>query len=435
MTIFQTVNDDLLARLIGGARERLILVAPGLYMPVAKAIAARFRELGQLSVTLVLDASEDVCRIGFGEIEALKQVHSLSGQAGFYVRNQPGLRVGILVADQQTLVWSPTPRSVEAEPSRPDRATGGQVPAPNGLFLGGEAAGLIANAVAADGSDVTLDAAEIGTSAVTPAAVDEVSAALAANPPVPVDLQRATRVFSTRLEYIELEMRGASMSRQRLKVASDLLNPDAPAELRDLLETSLKPFADLRDWEVEVPTFVDDEAAYNRAGNPIKKPVTEEGLKQEREAIEARFMYYVSGYGWLIEKDRKAELLKRLEILQLRVVAHGEGLRKKIEREAKQRIATVESLIRERARRAGLSDTAIEALVQKLPAQLAVGQQRAPEVRWLFKGISWEQTSDKAFLDGLEEVLPRRVKQRLGPWYEEFSALRERERRAAGQGF
>ena len=118
MNTFCAVNDPFLLRLISEAHQRIVYIAPGLHHPVAKAIADRFMELDQLDVTLVLDASEDVCRIGFGEIAALATAFDkMSEQAGFYIRNQPGLRVGVLIVVEQAVIWAPTPRAVVEAPA------------------------------------------------------------------------------------------------------------------------------------------------------------------------------------------------------------------------------------------------------------------------------------------------------------------------------
>lgn len=81
MSTFRAVNDETLIELIRRAERRIVYIAPGLYLPVAKAIGARF-ELGKLEITLVLDADEDVCWIGFGELAALQEAHRPSGIRG-----------------------------------------------------------------------------------------------------------------------------------------------------------------------------------------------------------------------------------------------------------------------------------------------------------------------------------------------------------------
>jgi hypothetical protein len=117
MKTFCAVDDATLVRLIKQARKRIVFIAPGLQLTVAEVLGKRLNDVGGMDITVILDADEDVCRIGFGEIAALQLVHKLADQANLALRSQPGLRVGVLLADEEMLVWSPTPRSVEAPPN------------------------------------------------------------------------------------------------------------------------------------------------------------------------------------------------------------------------------------------------------------------------------------------------------------------------------
>jgi hypothetical protein len=64
---FAVASDDALIELLSSARSRLVVIAPALTKPVADAVARRFNELGQLSVTVILDADPEVYRLGFGD--------------------------------------------------------------------------------------------------------------------------------------------------------------------------------------------------------------------------------------------------------------------------------------------------------------------------------------------------------------------------------
>jgi hypothetical protein len=132
---FCAVDDKKLVSLIRQARKHIEFVAPGLHLCVANALCKRFDEIQHMEVTIILDPSEDVVRIGFGELAALRTVHDHATASGFYVRSQPGLRMGVLRVDDLTLVWSPTPRSVEAPPTSGSRRRY-QTQSPSGLMLG-----------------------------------------------------------------------------------------------------------------------------------------------------------------------------------------------------------------------------------------------------------------------------------------------------------
>lgn len=431
MTTFCAVNDDALIALISQALRRIVYIAPGLYLPVATALSKRFDEIGKLEVTLILDADEDVCRIGFGEIAALQEVHNRSKENAFFVRYQPALRIGILLADDRTLVWSPTPRSVEAAPEATDPSASALDKAPNGLFLGANPGEQIAQAVCAEGTDTHQGDAEIGTRAVSRERVAEVVKALADNPPIPVDLARVTRVFSTKLQFVELKVKGAKLARRQIRISSDLLNADASEQLRSLLDARLRAFADFKDREFDVPMFVRGEQAFDRNGKPMLEPVSEATLSRERHAIESDFLYDVPGFGRLMERARRAEFEARVSAYQTRLMAHSEGMRERIAQEAEAIIRDTVDLIGERIARAGASHGSPIIDRNKLAAELYKTLSRvedeAPTVNYVFKGVTYEQTQDEDFREKLDRALPAPVKRRLGAWYEKFSAAKQLE--------
>jgi hypothetical protein len=93
-------------------------------------------------------------------------------------------------------------------------------------------ADVIRYAVRADDSNVLLAKAEIGCEPFTPEQqVAKTVAALKENPPAPFDLSVKTRVFSTKFQFVEFELRGAAWTTREIKVSSWLLNPDVPEEL------------------------------------------------------------------------------------------------------------------------------------------------------------------------------------------------------------
>jgi len=88
---------------------------------------------------------------------------------------------------------------------------------------------------------VLLAKVEIGCEPFTPEQVAKTVAALKENPPAPFDLSVKTRVFSTKFQFVEFELRGAAWTTREIKVSSLLLNPDVPEELQELFETLTTP--------------------------------------------------------------------------------------------------------------------------------------------------------------------------------------------------
>ena len=112
--IFAVASDEALVDLIASARMRLVVIAPALTKPVADALSRRLNDLGQLSVTVILDADPEVYRLGFGDEQALNTIRAASATNLFDLREQPGVRIGVVISDATTMVYSPISKNIEA---------------------------------------------------------------------------------------------------------------------------------------------------------------------------------------------------------------------------------------------------------------------------------------------------------------------------------
>ena len=227
---FQAVNDDVLIGIIRRVRERLVFIAPGVRRRVAEAIVdAAGRLLDHGTVNVILDVSAEVCRLGYGDIDGLKILQEVSAQTGF-LSSQPGVRVGVLIADGDTLVYSPTPLYLEAEPEVEKEPLGLEfgdsdrpVVKPNGILLKKSVPQNLAGACAADGDYLMR---EIGLDPVKESKVKEVEKSIKENPPKPFDVTRKERVFSSQLCFMELEVTDYKIASKRLELPSELFVVD-----------------------------------------------------------------------------------------------------------------------------------------------------------------------------------------------------------------
>ena len=424
MGTFCAVNDTTLMSLIQGAHKRIVYIAPGVHESVAESLARRFGEVNDIDITIILDSDEDVCRIGYGDLKGLQRLNDLAKENGLGIRSQPGLRLGILLADEKMMVWSPTPRSIEAPPDSMDtQSCSAQYIATNGLLLGTNPGNQVADAIAVDGINSGQRSAEIGKDDLTSAQVQETVNALEKNPPIPVDLARITRVYTTKLQFVEFTVKGAKISHSQLKVPNLLLNADAKSELRDLIESRLHAFADLRDKEIRVPAFIDGEPAYDESRKRKEDSMSESSLLRLRNDIEKRFIYNITGYGRLIEKDRKAQFEKQVKAFKIQLLEYSKGIRQLLDKQAKQILDEAVGLIMARMSHAEEAGTMGEMEIRK---ELQNGLERAkselPSVSLIFKDVTYEQTQSAEFRNRVCEALPASVVKRLGSWDEHFKA-------------
>jgi hypothetical protein len=477
MKTFVPVDDAAMIQLIQAAGKRIVFIAPGLTEAVAQVLGQQIEQMDHIAITVVLDPDEEVVRLGYGEIAALELLQKLANRQGFALRSQPGLRVGVLLSDENMMVWSPTARTVEQAPDSqatapsadaavPDAegvgaapapaappsfaATSGAPPirpqapaapapaaappapvAPNGLMLGPNPAAQLAKAVSAEGTATRPQDGEIGRKAITPNEVAETAVALKKNPPIPVDLARITRVFSTKLQFVEYKVTRAKLSKMKLTVSGGLLNADAKGELEGMIDSKLSAFGEMRDVEIAVPAFINGVAA-EASGEPLMVKVSEASLERERHGIEKRFIYDIKDFGRLIEKDRKDEFQLLLAAYKTQLLAHAIGVRAMLDQQAAQIVDDAMDLIfarHESGRAQGKQVARLD--FDSLRAELLAGLERTkggiPTITLVFKDVTYEQTQSPDFRERLDKALPTTVRKRLGAWSAHFDAAKQRE--------
>jgi hypothetical protein len=110
-----TADDDELIRLVTTATQRLVVVAPGLRASVAKAVADQWQALGPTNVSVTLDTDPEIVRLGVGDTATLELLMQTAQRLGAVLWRQPGLGIGVVVSDDNTLVFSPAPRFSAAD--------------------------------------------------------------------------------------------------------------------------------------------------------------------------------------------------------------------------------------------------------------------------------------------------------------------------------
>jgi hypothetical protein len=419
---FCEVNDAALIDLIDKANNRIVLITPGVTLPVVNALCQLFDKVEKIAITVVIDPDEDVCRLGYGDADGLKHLYDFSQKTGFALMSQPGLRLGILLVDDLTLIWSPTPRSVEAAPGDASflEDSRGTI-APNGLLLGQNPGEQLANAVAADGTKVLPSEGEIGCQAVTGQDIQQTLIELEKNPPIPVDLARITRVFSTKLQFVELKVTKAKLSRSQLTISNKHLNADIQGELQGLIDSKLRAFSDFRNEEVDIPAYKNGVAIFDQNGNPLKEPVSEASLERLRNDIERRYIYNITGFGRLISKDDKVEFEKQIQAYESQLKAHSQAIRDHIDQHAEKILQEAVGLIMSRSERTG-AKLDPDKLLCELRKGLEHAKSDSPNVTLVFKDVTYEQTKDDSFREKVDKALPKHKLKQLGRWAEHFDA-------------
>jgi hypothetical protein len=419
MQTFTAVTDEILAATITRARSRVVLVIPGVSEIVAQAIDALTAVPDRPKVVVILDPDEDAYRVGYGDLKGIELLRALVERSTVTVRSQRGLRIGVLIADDNILLWAPTPKAVEGDRTADE---------PNGIRLDrmADVSAQLTQAVGSDESNAVLDKADIGRETLNAEQVAVTVKALAENPPAPVDLSKIARVFSTKIQFVECTLRGAQWTERETKVSSLLLNADVPEGLKELFDTKIRPFSKQADVAVEVQAMVRGQLAFDAAGTPIMDLSTQAEIRQDWDDILKRYLRRMRSFGLLIRRADKPAFEAEVAAFQTVLQSWVKGFRKEIEKDENTLVSEITGLIMARmATKPNPAEPQMkrEAVETMIRAGIQGMRVIEPSVKLVFKDVSWESTGDPEFRKALGEVLPKEDAQ---GWFNVYAAAPQR---------
>ncbi len=431
MSTFTVVNDETLLVAISAARRKLVLVAPGISKAVAEALGKRFVELGRLSITVILDVDPEVCRLGYGDIAGLQKIKELADENLLELRHQPGVRLGILISDTETLIYAPTPLLVEAGSMQPEK--------PNAIVIRDVPLAQVERAMAVDENSLPSDA-EIGKQVVAAKQIAEVEKDLKENPPKEFNIARAERVFNSRIQYVEFKVENYKLSSRVAPIPSDLMGLADSADLLDRWRNSFRMFDAKNSFRVKVPER--DENGLPTAypdGSPRLVEYSEKNLEKEKAQIVRDYLFVVPNFDTVILRARRTEFDARIAQFRIRLADFKGAAEAHLTDELKRSIQNLVDYLMPRAtekplaryRKASLNaQVEGEELKAMLAADLAeafgkVDTVFAPSLTVRFKDVTYESIHDGKFREGLERVMPGRTVEKL---FREHDAAPEQRR-------
>lgn len=258
--VFGALPSSRMAGQIKAANRRVVYVAPGIVSAVAAAMVAFAKKPGAEMLEVVVDCNDDVCRLGYGDIKAVRDLLD----AGVKVRQSPGLRIGLLICDDQAWCFSPialsvedearsdeTPNAVSVTPQQAERFVFAVCPerkAQQSLFE------RQASDSGASQAESVQTRREIGIAPLQKNELAQTEKSLEIAPPLKFDVTRKVRVFQPYLQYVELSLQGCSISRHKVQVPQEILNltPSKTVRVRHVLRNPPGEF--LREIPNEKPT-------------------------------------------------------------------------------------------------------------------------------------------------------------------------------------
>lgn len=383
-TITNITEDHVIAA-IKSSQHRLMMIAPGLSERVAMAVAEKWRALGADAVDVILDVDPEVCRLGYGEMKAVQLLQRVANELKTSVRHQAGTRICVVIADDTTLIFSPTPLIVEAKTLMPTH--------PNGICLRSVPPELTREAKPdAEKKSEPL----IGAERVSKDDVESLISDLAENPPRKFDLTQRVQVFNAAFEFVEFKLEGCSIARKTVRLPSDLVVAAKDQQTRNRVNSNFH--------------LIDKDNGR----------LSGERILNLKEFISRKFLVNLPNYGNVVLRANKADFEEAVKTL----VRYVERFQKRIKKELQNAI--------DESRKA-LGEALLPAVSGNPPARSIKHIGRNPneesvrgwldaelanifgdagehisemKVSVLFKGVTYESLNDPNFIETAQKQLP-----------------------------
>ena len=320
---FTSVNDRVLCEVVGQARERLVFIAPGIRPMVAEALCQAMEIVPTNAIHLVLDVDAEVCRLGYGDkdFKGMERLQDAAAKHSLTVNHHPGIRIGLLIADGTTLVYSPTPELIEAESQHQDK--------PNAIVLKNELPPQLANACAigADG----FKTLEVGLDQIDKRKVEEVKLDLERRPPKEFNIARIERVFSSLIQYVEWKIKDYKLASRTLKLSAELFGVQ-DEDVAKRLTNNYRLFSETDALTIEIP-FIDQDA--KPVADKPKVKFDSHTIDRERIRIKKRFIIDAGQFGTLIQRRDVTAFEKEIRILEAKIAEYGNAIKEQIELQVK----------------------------------------------------------------------------------------------------
>jgi len=400
-TLWMLTNETMCER-IESAKDRVIYVAPGLCMNVAKALVGFVKNNGPGKLAIILDDSPHICRLGYGEIKAVEIL--LENEVA--VRKCSGLRAGIFIVDEDAWFFSPTPLLVEEGTDVKTEF------APNAVVIDVEQANklvsslspmlainhLLEKASETSGRSVTVvPKPEIPYEEYTQEDLQLAKENLAVCPPQKFDMSRQVLVYHSYVQFVELKLTGTTLSRHTVTIPPELLNVSRSKEYQERLRSTYR--------------------LINEKSSISGKEINEKVLKLRNtylRSLGARF-------GTVILRQTKDEfekqvegIRKQLEIFKKKVQSDLEKEFNSCKKELKKILAPVVKKNPPDELRFGITtkkptkEQVDRYLGKKLDTVIPDAKSFVIDMKLhcVFKDVTYESLNDREFIDALRKAYP-----------------------------
>lgn len=381
--VLVAADAAMIIRHISSAQERLAVLAPAVSMDVGRAICDRWIALGPDRVSVTLDVDPEVYRLGYGDESALTLLEETGQEVGSLLQCQPGIRIGVIVADESVLIFAPVPELIEAGPRSPKQPTG---------VLLTKSIPVVDDALGVGGGGVLLQ--EVGLDKATRTDIEEVKEDLAKNPPQKFDVVRKLRVFNAAFQFVELSITGTQIQRRKVKIPNYLLGV-ADGRVQKELTAALRIV-------------------------PENHELSGESLWKKRQRIEKRHLRTISGYGQAVLRAEKDAFIRAIEDLEAEVEKFRALLTERLAEELDARIEHLKEALLPRLKESPPDEWIIPEDPEQREAEIkrclgedlrdaigSVAQYTGEiDVKLVFRDVTYESLGDPAFRAAAAKAFP-----------------------------
>lgn len=339
------------------------------------------------------------------------------------LHRQAGVRIGLLIADDQMMVFSPTPRLIEAGPKQPSQpiavhkedslsqsaGAAQQTMQPNAVLLGTPPPTIVAELgrgpEGVKAQKVGLDKADLAT-------IAEVKTELKENPPLSFDIAQKVRVFNAYFEFVDLSLESVLIQKRSVNLPPDLAKFTTDEELNKAIKTSVGLIGD-------------------------HPGLSGEALKAECDELRKKFLVVLRGYKPVVLRKNKAGFEAEVETLRVKVAEFGQKQQQELQKaidatrdrltdQIMPKIAEAppgrwHKAIGPKPSRADVEDMLRGELSEVLgDAAQIVSKMR---VKLLFMGVTFESLNDPEFIKVAQKALPG-----LKRFHDEYDAAKGKDK-------
>jgi hypothetical protein len=389
MALFEVLDGGAIAAKIRHAQRRVVLCTPGFDDLVGTALIEAHRRFPDGSIDVIVDGSDQAARLGYGYFDAVKQV----SDAGVPIRVEPGLRLGLLVVDDEGWAFTSPPLLVDATMER--AAT------PNAMVLTTQQVAAAVNALArrpAQGATpVTVSQPELGQRIATAKEIEQTHSALVVDPPQRFDVARKVTVFNAFVEFVELELLGTQLGRQRVPIPPALLLAVSDEATRDRLKANFQ--------------LIGDDTALGKKAKELRRRIEEIRKEHTRP---------IGKFGSIGLRANRTRLEQAIETFRKEIDAFRDETRRRLQEEIdqsrKQLVDSVLPGVMKSPPQALLSSIIGKPTVEQLRRWIEQQLDRAfppldrlvteMQVKVAFKGVTYETLNDPAFQAAVRKAYP-----------------------------